>query len=246
MSSSKPQAKKPKGNKNKQTMSLMPNNHFDRISDKSADIIRRFVQQVNAVSANINVSSGASKTQNATASITLCGAVNTNVTTDPCFAMFFTLADLPQSSTWTALFDRYRITNIEVSFTPNYSQVALLSSTQTLTCTPMHLYYVIDKDDAGVVSPLSALMEYENCKRVDLGLTGTHVVSFKPHTAVATYASGAFTSYGNLANEWIDCASSSVQHYGIKFGLPCLLNTSIGLPQISVNVRYTVEFKTVR
>jgi hypothetical protein len=235
--------------KHKNSNVLVPSGHgrsIDSSSNQVATVVRSFVSSLAAPKANINVSTGASTYTNAQNSITCFAPVNTNVTSDCCYSMFFMLNDIPQSSTFTALFDQYRIRRIDVTFAPNYSNVALLSSTQALTVTPNQLWYTVDLDDASVASPLSALQEYESIKCVELGVNPEpFTVSFKPHVAVAAY-SGAFTSYANQPNEWIDCGSPSVQHYGIKWGTPCPVNTSFGIPSYNIICRYYIDFRTTR
>jgi hypothetical protein len=197
------------------------------------------------VKSQINVSTGANTYENATSSSTMCSSTTTNVTSDCCFATYFTLADLPQSATFTALYDLYRIKEIEVTFSPlcnmNGTQSAALSATMSEYC----MYYAVDLDDASVVSPLSALMEYEDVKRHDFLHKGPLVVRFKPRVAMAAY-SGAFTSYANTKDQWLDCGSTGIQYYGIKWALPCPVNTTFGIPPVALVVRYLVEFKTVR
>jgi len=210
--------------------------------------IYRFEQLLVANISNINVSTGASTYNNPTASVCYFGHTSTNVTTDAMFAQFFTLADVPQYATFTALFDQYRIARIEwiVGCTQNTANQA--SASQSTTYPSQQLWYVVDEDDAGVVSPLTSLMEYARVKCVTgLNTLGKeYTVSFTPHVAVASYGGGAFTSYNNVASPWIDCGSTTVQHYGLKFGIPCPINTTFAQQNYTCRLKYYLEFKNVR
>jgi len=42
--------------------------------------------------------------------------------------------------------------------------------------------------------------------------------TLQPRVANALY-SGAFTSFGQVKNQWVDMASQTVQHYGLKYGI---------------------------
>jgi len=240
-----------RGNKNKNKSLIRANNVLqngnDTKSGKVDNIVRRFVQMTNAVKANINISSGATSYNNATASATFVAPGGSNATSDAMFAMFFTLGDIPQSSTWTALFDQYRITEISVSFIPNHYQAYGVTAATEIGGPPaLQFWYAVDLDDANVVSPLTSLMEYESVRCHTFTGTRPMTVSWKPRIATAAYAGLPFTSYANTANAWVDCSSPGVQYYGLKYGFPCLLNTSSSLPALSIVCTYTIEFKSVR
>jgi hypothetical protein len=215
------------------------------VSGKVNSIIRKFTQQFNMNKTNINVSTGASTYYNSTSSATYYSCTSGNVTSDPMAACFFTLGDMPQYSAFTALFDQYRINSVTVTFTPTLTgNTDLQSSSSQPYLSDWTLWYTVDLDDASVISPLTALMEYEGVRC--LPFTGKpHVIKFVPHTALAAYA-GAFTSYANVPDPWLDCASSNVQHFGLNWGMACPLSTVAGLPSYSLRCSYDVSFRGVR
>jgi hypothetical protein len=223
-----------------------PNFLGNTVSYKTDAIVRTFNQTTCANRTNINCSTGATTFGNPTSSVSYVACTSGNITSDSMFAMFFTLADVPQASTFTALFDAYRINDITVIFTPTQApSTALTSSANMLNVPDPTFWYAVDVDDAGVVAPLTALMEIEAVKAVPY--TGKPFrIKFKPHIAEAAYASGVFTSFSNSKETWIDCASSAVQHYGLKFGFGCPINTTWGLPTYSVIVNYNISFRGVR
>jgi len=71
--------------------------------------------------------------------------------------------------------------------------------------------------------------------------TDSHYRKFIPHVAVASY-SGTFTSFTNEVAPWIDIASPSVQHYGLKTA--CTPTTAV--VQYTARARLSVSFRNVR
>jgi len=121
---------------------------------------------------------------------------------------YYSLGNLDQASSLAAVFDQYRITKIEIMFMPRVSAVAASTSLNTGVFST-----VVDYDDASALTTLAQAQDYANVISSP-GSVG-HYRVFEPHVAVAAY-SGSFSSYANETSPWIDCASTSVQHYGVK------------------------------
>jgi hypothetical protein len=125
-------------------------------------------------------------------------------------ARAFTVGAISDWGSLAAVFDQYRILAVEVLYQPR-SQEAIVNST---TANLGHFYTVIDYDDATVLTSVGAATNYENV------IVGTNTQAqrrcFKPRIAVAANGGGLFTSYANMAAQWIDAASSTVSHYGTK------------------------------
>lgn len=153
----------------------------------------------------------------------------------------FTLQYLAQYATFTALFDQYRIDRIELTFRPVYNVNNFLASGTAGANQMQRIYTVVDYDDDASPTTLQQLEEYTNCK---IHQYETFTISFVPHVANAVY-SGAFTSFGNLRSPWIDCASSTVAHYGIKWGVTGSLNATYNQAW-NVAGKMWVSFKNVR
>jgi hypothetical protein len=170
-------------------------------------------------------------------SVTLTGATSTavgNINN----GNYFYLGLLPQASTFTALFDQYRITLIECwvnVINPQSATGAAVNRGRMLT--------VIDYDDANALSTEGQYQEYENC--VVTSATQSHYRAWKPHAAIAAYSSGAFGAYANLESPWIDCGSPSVQHYGLKT-LLTPADAAGNVVSYELFCRMTVEFRQVR
>jgi hypothetical protein len=138
------------------------------------------------------------------------GIITPSVTVETFTSYTFTLGALPDSTEFTALFDQYRILQVRMEFTP------LFTDTSATVAYPP-IYTAIDYDDANSVTG-AQINEYDS---VMFTPTGTYFERcFNPRIALAAY-SGAFTSFGQpQAGFWIDCASPSVVHYGLKTVMP--------------------------
>jgi hypothetical protein len=132
----------------------------------------------------------------------------TNSAAVPTFAStYFTMSQLDNQSSYSAVFDQYRIDLIEVLIEPQISEV-LTAATDVGS-----FISVVDIDDANVPTVYLELGGYTNS--IQTKSTQSHYHCFKPSVAVAVY-SGAFTSFAASTSLWLDCASNTVQHYGIK------------------------------
>lgn len=129
----------------------------------------------------------------------------TSVTVATFSAVGFVISALDQFSTLAALFDQYRIREIEVWIVPQLD--ASISVPQSNFAT------VIDYDDSNLLTTYAQALDYVNCVSTNGAMA--HYRRFVPHVAAAAY-SGAFTSFMNVTAPWIDAASSGVIHYGIK------------------------------
>lgn len=151
----------------------------------------------------------------------------------------FTLNSISGYTDMTALFDSYRIPFVQVVFTPQYNMAAVNNQSNLIT---PNLYTAIDLDDNSSPGSISALQEYATCKMTRFDRTQTR--SFKPYAAKALY-SGTFVSFG-MEDGWIDCASPSVQWYGIKYGIEGGATGQTNLQSWKVNFIYFVEMKYSR
>jgi len=142
--------------------------------------------------------------------------------------------DITNFSSWSTVFDQYRILRAEVWIVPRLSQVS------SSTVNPGQLVSVIDYDDGNALGSFADGLQYSNAL-VGPGLQG-HYRDFAPHIAVGAY-SGSFTSYANLdATTWIDCASTGVSFYGLK----AASTVTDATYTYDINVRLHVQFRNSR
>jgi hypothetical protein len=151
-------------------------------------------------------------------------------------SLTFTLNDLPEVASFTNLFDQYRFDSIDVYFIPLTSRV--LPASAALVSSGL-LVSAVDYDDSGVPASLAVVLNYQNAKLHPAGTP--HTISFVPHVAINTYT-GAFGAFANASKQWIDAASQSVVHFGIKTAI----TGSSNWPTWRVICRYHVSFKSPR
>jgi len=162
----------------------------------------------------------------------LLGTALTANNTVPTFASFnFQVSSLDQISSLTALFDQYRIKQVECWIAPKLGPIQTPGN---------NLASVIDYDDSAALTTYAQALDYVNCCSSNGSLA--HYRKFVPHCAVAAY-SGTFVSFANVAAPWIDAASTSVQHYGLK------LASTVSVPatfNYDVTVRLLTEWRNAR
>jgi hypothetical protein len=138
---------------------------------------------------------------------------------------FNVTSHFPNYSSWATVFDQYRVDEIEVWVTPYAPANGNVG-----------LYYTaIDYDSATAISN-TAIQQYGNVEMSTL-LEG-HYHKFRPHVALAAY-SGAFTSYANTDEMWIDSSSGSVAHFGLLIASDV---TTYGIT-VNLNLRMKVSFR---
>lgn len=115
-----------------------------------------------------------------------------------------------------------------------------VSSAQINGC----FYAVIDYDDANVLSVNTDYLQYDTFREslLPVATQGIKKIKFVPRLAAAVYGGGAFSSYANQVS-WLDVASPSVEHYGVKVGLAATPATTIGYQVVA---RFTLEFRHSR
>ncbi len=164
------------------------------------------------------------------------GVVSSTSAANGYYAFYFTLNDLQDVSSYTSTFDQYMFKDVEVMVLP-VTQPSLPASGPGYS----FCHIVTDYDDATAPSTAVQLLSYKNLTILNPG--SSHSRKFIPHCAMAAY-SGAFTSYANTKLQWIDAASPSVQHYGIK--ITVTQSTSTNVNSWYVYVRYHIALKNQR
>ncbi len=176
----------------------------------------------------------------------IVGALLRQSTASDVFAsVAFALADIPNISSVSSLFDQYRIDRVQYRLrsrnpalfmmnqaSPNYSATTLLLA--------------VDRDDNTAPTTLAEIKQYDNCQAVSA--CDSIDVIFEPSIAAAAYAGGVFSGYiiQTDTEEWIDSANTSVPHYGLKIGIPALVTATTSKLDWDVEAWYTVSFRNPR
>lgn len=143
-------------------------------------------------------------------------------------ASYFTPSSLGNYSNLSAVFDQYKVEQLELWYTPEVFGSNAVSSFYTS---------VIDLDDEAVMTAYTQAGEYGSA--VETLIADGQYRKWVPHIAVATY-SGAFTSYKNERAGWIDAGSPNVRHYGSKLAAQTAATTI----EITGNLRVVMSWRS--
>jgi len=139
------------------------------------------------------------------------GVLAQTATTSTGLALSFQLNSLGNVAAYTSLFDQYRIVAVAVTATPTI----LTGSGSPITTFLPRLYSAIDYDDTVTPTTINTLQQFDSCV---VSPPCTAITRFlQPHIALAAYTGTVFTGFTNETLKWIDVASPTVPHYGIKF-----------------------------
>ncbi len=131
------------------------------------------------------------------------GSVSATSVTGASGGYSFSLSNLSNSTDFSNLFDQYRISQITVSFIPNYIQANV------------PLYTAFDYDDASTPPNLLVMFEKESCRISEANQIVER--TFNPRVLREVYVSTVSTGYETAISPWIDSQNDTVQHYGFKY-----------------------------
>lgn len=162
---------------------------------------------------------------------------------DTYYAFQFTLDMIPQVATFAALYDQYRITEIQLIVRASAVVTIDEFEGQGLPVGPHQFIYCIDHDDANVPTSYNQIREYGNAKEMNM-VTGKDVkIKFQPYVSTLVY-NGITPAYRPVPAPFLDLSVTNVPHYGVKMALKGS-NVS-GLLSCNVSARYCIEFKNTR
>lgn len=145
----------------------------------------------------------------------------------------FKLNDLPNYGEYINLFDRYMITHVKLRIRVQNDPASQSSSTSNYP----QLFYVRDYDDSLTPSNLSEIREHSRMQSCMLTPYKERVINIKPSVLTNLNDNVGYVLSPKW-KQWIDCNSSTVPHYGIKFGIDNLIN-----PNYNVLIRATYYFR---
>ena len=212
--------------------------------DQRAPRRKKFMRHVlRKLPASMSVHSFTRKSTQALAVTNAVGIVN--------YANMYTLAQLPNYSEFTALFDMYRINKIEITWIYDHNSGDVATSAGVAANANMgvpNIVIVTDYDDASALSVINDYLQYEPCRICRLDKPVRHTL--RPHTAVAVY-NGAFSGYGNDRARWIDCDSSAAEHYGCKWAVDATMcniagSAAVRIGTLNVYYKFFVDFRSTK
>lgn len=158
----------------------------------------------------------------------------------------FCLADLNQATTFSSLFDRYRIDKVKLRFSsrnPAASPFNVASPNNTVP----QFYVAVDRDDSTAPASTAALTEYDNA--IVVPGTCSFDIDLIP-SVVSTIANASSTATSSVIRrsdvEWLDIAATTIPHFGVKFGVTALAVSTSSNWYFDIEAWYYVSFKNTR
>lgn len=151
----------------------------------------------------------------------------------------FALTDVTAYSEFTALFDQYRIDQVdfEVSNLHNSSD-----ATTNVSVMPT-LMYAPDYDDASVPSTAGELLTRQRTQSWTFRGNGVPLkFSVKPRYLNNVYRDSLTSAYNVAAPGYLDVDSNNVPYYGVKMWLQNCYITSPGGPKGEVHLRFKLTY----
>jgi hypothetical protein len=159
-------------------------------------------------------------------------AILTSSTVPTTNTFSWTLNSSNNSTSYQALFDQWRIAYVSLVFTMDQ-----ISTGEATSC-----YTVIDYDDSNAFVAATDAQQYGTCMIAPIGTGAVFERRLQPRVAQAVY-SGAFTSFALAPlGTWIDVASPSTIHYGVKM----FVGTTTSPSHIRVNAKIHYQFRNNR
>ena len=169
-------------------------------------------------------------------------------------AQQFKLTDLPQSASFTVLFDQYSIDNVRWEIVYRGTQISAVESSNNTQIGMPSMIWVRDYDDA--TAPASSLtgwneiQEYSKSKRFDFtGEKHCKAIRIKPAVLQAAYDTAISTAYAPKWGMHVDCINNAVPYYGIRYVMrvPSTIGTTLGVNfTFDIYATYDVSFYNVR
>nr|WAE43196.1 MAG: capsid protein [Cressdnaviricota sp.] len=156
----------------------------------------------------------------------------------------FNIAQLPNYTEFTQLFDQYRITQIKMTWT---NQANTYQGNNTPTLSAPSLMTCLDYDDGTALLQRNDFLQYETYKARPF--IGTHSLYVKPKVATAVYVGALTTGYAQTyGNPWVDSANPSTPYYGCKWALiwPSVGDGATVLGVINLDIQFTIECRDTR
>lgn len=154
----------------------------------------------------------------------------------------FLLNQLPNLTSFTTLYDQYRVDYMEVTFRPMFDSFAITATSSTLI---QQLYTIVDRDDSVPPTSVSAIREYQACQTVTVH-DPVHVRRFKPGVREGVYDGTNVVAAASRMAGWLDIATTNIPHFGVKAGIIGGVAAQANLAAWTVDVWVGVSFKEVR
>lgn len=167
------------------------------------------------------------------------------------YASVYQLADLQNYTELTALYDRYKITRVQMIIKLITNPSSNSATNNTTITQPANwfpkFWYCKDYDDS-TTEALSDLKQRARTKSFVLKPDRQYKIMIKPAISLQTYKTATSTGYAPSWNQWIDAGDHTVPYFGLKYHIDTQgIDPTDAYPfQIRIEHRYWVLMKDVR
>lgn len=126
----------------------------------------------------------------------------------------FKIADLPDYTELTALYDQYRVDKLVVHFISSGNAIASVGAQDIGT-----LLTAVDFDGGATGLTFNQFLSYESCEVTSHGRD--KIITIKPKAELAAIDVTPVNTSSALpaGNVWWDCSITGIQHHGVRYGL---------------------------
>jgi hypothetical protein len=167
------------------------------------------------------------------------GTVTSTSSAAGLYGFVFQLNEIPDYTSFSNIFDQFRIEKVEVSIRP-----LTLPSAPGTAPAYADLWLAVDYDDATAPASVSVVQNYSNAVIVSPG----KMTNIKLYPAVNTVVNNNFTSTfansGGIERIWINSLNSDMAFNGMKIAVT--QSTSTNLTAWRVFCRYHIAFRSCR
>lgn len=164
-------------------------------------------------------------------------------------SLVFSLDQVRGNSELTALYDQYMLTGVKVMFqlvtNPDSGTVTNSSTSANATNFFPKLFYVRDYDNTTVETP-NELRERNNTKTRVLEPNKIVSVFLRPAVRNNIHLDGITPASSPIWKQWIDCSTTQVPHYGLKYSVENLGHNATQSYRLRIDYVYYLQFKNVR
>lgn len=163
----------------------------------------------------------------------------------PCNDEQFTLNQVPRKDEFKAMFDKYKINGVKLTFT------LCGDTSDILEKDGLSMVYRYDTDGHSVVdsATTNTMLQAGNCKVITFSQNKTrHSIFVKPNPLQPLYC-GAATPFGYNAGArrgmWLDTNATNILHYGLEYGFMNPTNDLTEPVTLQIIKTYYLSFKGV-
>lgn len=157
----------------------------------------------------------------------------------------FTIGDITQATTFSNLYDQYRLLGVKLVFYPQFTSYNAGTSTTAQAVAVPEIYTVIDFDSSTPIG-IPQLSQYKTLRRQFFNRP--HTRYFRPLPMVAvTNATGVTAGSANISNKiWMDFADTGIPYYGLLVAISTVNPAQNPAQTIRICATYYFQCKSVK